>query len=51
VLRLVDLAQVNPAVGEEEIAAVRAEMSALAEGLDGVRVRLDSLRLVLVGAA
>ena len=48
VLRLVDLARVNAAVGEEEIAAVRAEVAALVEGLDGVRVRLGGLRLVLV---
>ena len=50
VLRLVELAQVNPAVGEEEISVARAELAALTEGLDGVRLRLGGLRLVLVGA-
>ena len=48
VLRLVELARVTAAVGEEEIAAVHAEVAALVEGLDGVRVRLGGLRLVLV---
>ena len=48
--RLVELARVNPAVGEEEIAIARAELVALSAGLDGARVRLDGLRLVLVGA-
>ena len=47
--RLVELAQVNAAVGEEEIAAARSELTALSAGLEGVRVRLDGLRLVLVG--
>jgi len=50
VQRLLDLAQVNPAVGETEIAVARAELAALMEGLETVRVRLDGLRLVLVGA-
>ena len=48
VQRLVELARVNAAVGEAEIAAARAELEALAEGLDSVRVRLAGLRLVLV---
>ena len=48
--RLEELARINPAVCEEEIAAARAERDALAAGLDGVRIRLDGLRLVLVGA-
>ena len=34
--------------GAEEIAAVRGELAALDEGLQGVRVRLDGLRLILV---
>jgi ATP-dependent helicase HepA len=50
VQRLVELARVNPAVGAEEIAVARAELAALIEGLDGVRVRLVGLRLVLVSA-
>ena len=48
VARLTELAAVNPAVGAEEIAAVRGELAALDEGLQGVRVRLDGLRLILV---
>ena len=50
VQRLIELARVNSAVGEAEIAAARSELSALADGLDGVRVRLAGLRLVLVSS-
>ena len=46
--RLVELSRVNAAVGEPEIAVARAELAAMAEGLDSVRVRLVGLRLVLV---
>ena len=48
--RLVELARVNPSISAEEIGVARAEMAALAKGLDGVRVRLDGLRLILVSA-
>ena len=48
VARLTELATVNPAVGAEEIAAAQSELAALDEGLQGVRVRLDGLRLILV---
>ena len=48
--RLVELAGVNDAIGEEELAASRAELGALAEGLQTARVRLDALRLILVEA-
>lgn len=51
VQRLIELSHVNPAVGEAEIEAARSELSALADGLDGVRVRLAGLRLLLVSAA
>jgi len=50
VSRLVELAQVNSAVSKEEIAAAHAELALLTEGLEGVRLRLDGLRLVWVGA-
>lgn len=48
VARLRELSKVNPSVGEEEIAAAEGELAALDEGLQGVRVRLDGLRLILV---
>lgn len=44
--RLQRLAKVNPAVREDEIAALMAERSALAAALPGARPRLDALRLV-----
>lgn len=50
VARLVELAQVNPSVGREEIDVARGELAALDQGLRGVRVRLDGLRLILVDA-
>ncbi len=50
VQRLIELSRVNAAVGETEIEAARAELSALADGLDSVRVRITGLRLVLVSA-
>ena len=49
VRRLQELARVNPAVTAEEIGTAREELDALTSGLDGVRVRLDAVRLVLVG--
>ena len=48
VARLSELARVNPSVGEDEIAAAQSELAALDEGLQGLRVRLDGLRLILV---
>lgn len=48
--RLVELARVNNAIGQEELDASRAELSALANGLQTARVRLDALRLILVDA-
>lgn len=48
--RLVELAQTNAAIGQDELDARRAELSALVEGLQRVRVRLDALRLILVRA-
>ncbi len=50
VQRLIELSRVNAAVGQTEIEAARAELSALADGLDSVRVRITGLRLVLVSA-
>ena len=50
VQRLIEMSHVNPAVGETEIETARVELSALAEGLDSLRVRLAGLRLVLVSA-
>ena len=49
VRRLQELARVNPAVTAEEIGTAREELAALTSGLDGVRVRLAAVRLVLVG--
>ena len=51
VQRLIERSHVNPAVGEEEIEAARSELSALSDGLNGVRVRLAGLRLLLVSSA
>jgi len=50
VTRLIALAQVNPSVSEEEISAAGAELAALDQGLQEVRIRLDGVRLILVGA-
>jgi hypothetical protein len=49
-LRLLELSRVNSAIGEGEIAAAHAELETLVEGLNGARVRLDGLRLVLIEA-
>jgi len=49
--RLVELARVNPSVTATEIDAARAELEELEEGLQQVRVRLDALRLIVVGPA
>ena len=48
VARLRELSKVNPSVGEEDIAAAEGELAALDKGLQGVRVRLDGLRLIFV---
>ena len=47
--RLAEMAAVNASVGAAEVEAVRDEMAALDEGLRGVRVRLDALRLIVTG--
>lgn len=44
--RLVALSRINPSVRAEEIDALDAELSALAEALPRARPRLDALRLV-----
>jgi ATP-dependent helicase HepA len=44
--RLEALAAVNPAVGEAEIAALKAEREAILAALPGARPRLDAVRLV-----
>jgi ATP-dependent helicase HepA len=46
ILRLEALARVNPAVGTEEIDALRAEREALLAVLPAARPRLDAVRLV-----
>lgn len=45
--RLTALARHNPAVREDEIAALRAERAALDEAIEGTRLRLDSVRVVV----
>lgn len=49
--RLVELARVNPSVSDAEIDAARTSLEELEEGLKGVRVRLDALRLIVVKAS
>ena len=44
--RLEDLQQVNPMIGEEEIAANENHRAEIQDALAGARLRLDSLRLV-----
>jgi ATP-dependent helicase HepA len=44
--RLVDLAQVNPMIGEEELKQLESHRAALESALGGARLRLDSLRLI-----
>ena len=48
--RLAELVRVNPSVSVDELEAARAELTELDEGLQGVRVRLDALRLIVAGA-
>lgn len=45
--RLTALARHNPAVREDEIAALRAERTALDEAIEGTRLRLDSVRVIV----
>lgn len=47
--RLEELARVNPSVTAADLDAARAELTALDDGLAGVRIRLDGLRLLIVG--
>lgn len=44
--RLVDLAQVNPMIGEGELTQLESHREALEAALGGARLRLDSLRLI-----
>ncbi|MEN8678584.1 MAG: helicase-related protein [Akkermansiaceae bacterium] len=44
--RLVDLAQVNPMIGQEELKQLESHRAALESALGGARLRLDSLRLI-----
>ncbi len=44
--RLEDLAQVNPDIDEDEIAALDENRKVLSEALNSARLRLDSLRLI-----
>jgi ATP-dependent helicase HepA len=48
--RLAELARVNPSVSAAELEAAQAQLRALDEGLQSVRVRLDALRLILAGS-
>ncbi len=44
--RLVDLAQVNPLIGDDELTELEEHRAALGAALGGARLRLDSLRLI-----
>ncbi|MDB4465626.1 RNA polymerase-binding ATPase, partial [Akkermansiaceae bacterium] len=44
--RLVDLAPVNPMIGQEELKQLESHRAALESALGGARLRLDSLRLI-----
>ena len=46
--RLEQLALVNPRLRSADVEEARAELDALEQGLGGVRVRLDALRLIVV---
>ena len=39
----------NPAVSEEEIAALRAERAAMLAAIQSARLRLDSIRFIIKG--
>ena len=45
--RLEALARLNPAVREEELDAMRRERSELDEAIDGARLRLDAVRVIV----
>ena len=45
--RLEALARLNPAVREEELDAMRRERSALDKAIDGARLRLDAVRVIV----
>ena len=45
--RLTALARHNPAVREDELTALRAERQALDEAIEGTRLRLDSVRVIV----
>ncbi len=45
--RLIALARHNPAVRDDEIEALRAERQALDEAIEGTRLRLDSVRVIV----
>lgn len=45
--RLVALARRNPAVREDELEALRAERAALDEAIEGTRLRLDAVRVIV----
>ncbi|NKB72023.1 MAG: RNA polymerase-associated protein RapA [Candidatus Latescibacteria bacterium] len=47
--RLEDLTRLNPAMGTRELDATRAELEALDQGLQEVRLRLEGLRLIVQG--
>jgi len=46
VIRLKDLREVNPGIGDEEIEAVEERAEALEKALSGARLRLDALRMI-----
>ncbi|NAW33198.1 RNA polymerase-associated protein RapA [Halomonas alimentaria] len=45
--RLTALARRNPAVRDDELAALRAERAALDEAIEGTRLRLDAVRVIV----
>ena len=47
--RLTELADLNPSVGMLEVEAAREQLRQLQGGLSTVRVRLDAVRLLVVG--
>ena len=47
--RLLDLRKVNDHVRPEEIAATENQLARILEGIEGARLRIDSLRLILEG--
>jgi len=47
--RLIDLKKINDAVRQEEIDLAKGEIIVLQEAIDGARIRLDSLRLIVMG--